>query len=94
MKNNIKKKKILKNIGILAIVAYVIYILINQQITLNYYDEISENFNIEMEEAVVSHEDLELQKSNIESPEFIEKMAREKLDMYYPNEKIYINNGK
>ena len=36
MKNNIKKKKILKNIGILAIVAYVIYILINQQITLNY----------------------------------------------------------
>ena len=25
--------------------------------------------------------------------EFIEEMARERLDMYYPNEKVYVDKG-
>lgn len=28
-------------------------------------------------------------KDNINSPEYIEQVAREKLDMYLPNERIY-----
>ena len=30
-------------------------------------------------------------KTNINSLEYIEKIAREKLDMYLPNEKVYID---
>ena len=30
---------------------------------------------------------------NVDSKEFIEQMAREKLDMYYPNERVYVDNG-
>ena len=32
-------------------------------------------------------------KENVNSKEFIEQMAREKLEMYYPNEKVYVDKG-
>ena len=33
-------------------------------------------------------------KENINSPEYIEEIAREKLNMYLPNERVYIDIGK
>ena len=33
-------------------------------------------------------------KDNLESKEYIETICREKLDMYYENEKVYININK
>ena len=33
-------------------------------------------------------------KENVNSPEYIEKIAREKLGMYLPNERVYIDIGK
>ena len=33
-------------------------------------------------------------KNNINSNEYIEQIAREKLDMYLPNERVYIDIGK
>ena len=30
-------------------------------------------------------------KENLNSNEYVERVAREKLDMYYPNEKVYID---
>ena len=33
-------------------------------------------------------------KANINSKEYIEEVAREKLDMYLPNEKVYIDISK
>ena len=32
-------------------------------------------------------------KENIDSPEYIEEIAREKLGMYLPNERVYIDVG-
>ena len=34
------------------------------------------------------------QRANINSKEYIEEVAREKLDMYLPNEKVYIDINK
>ena len=31
-------------------------------------------------------------KDNVNSQEYIEKIAREKLGMYMPNEKVYVDN--
>ena len=31
------------------------------------------------------------EKSNVNSPEYIEAIAREKLDMYLPNERVYVD---
>ena len=33
-------------------------------------------------------------KDNINSPEYIEEIAREKLGMYLPNERVFIDIGK
>ena len=37
--------------------------------------------------------ELSNKKKNIDSLEFIEETAREKLDMYLPNEKVYLDKG-
>ena len=93
MKNR-KKNTLVKYICIIIVLFYVAYILINQQLTLNDYTKTSDNLSEQIEAQVSNKEDLQKEKENIDSLEFIEKMAREKLDMYYPNEKIYIDNGK
>ena len=87
-------KKIYKKLIILAIAIYTIFTLINQQKTLNQYSKQSEELNKQIAEETANKEDLAKQKENVDSLEFIEEMAREKLDMYYPNERVYIDIEK
>ena len=88
-----KKKKLLKRLIILLIAIYVIFTLINQQKTLNQYSRNSEELNTQIAEAEEEKKELTKQKDNVDSLEFIEKTARDMLDMYYPNERVYINQG-
>lgn len=88
-----KKKKLLKRLIILLIAIYFIFTLINQQKTLNQYSRNSEELNTQIAEAEEEKEELTRQKDNVDSLEFIEKTARDMLDMYYPNERVYINQG-
>ena len=43
---------------------------------------------------IVDKNELNINKENANSLEYIEQVAREKLNMYYPNEKIYVDNSK
>ena len=88
-----KKKKLLKRLIILLIAIYVIFTLVNQQKTLNQYSRNSEELNTQIAEAEEEKEELTRQKDNVDSLDFIEKTARDMLDMYYPNERVYINQG-
>ena len=88
-----KKKKLLKRLIILLIAIYFIFTLVNQQKTLNQYSRNSEELNTQIAEAEEEKEELTRQKDNVDSLEFIEKTARDMLDMYYPNERVYINQG-
>ena len=88
-----KNKKIYKKILILIIAIYAIFTLVNQQKTLNQYSKNSEELTVQINEQKTYNEELAKQKENVNSEEFIEQMAREKLDMYYPNEKVYVDNG-
>ena len=88
-----KKKKILKKLLIFVVGLYVVFTLANQQTTLNQYSANSDELMAKIEEEKEYKEELTTQKDNITSLEFIEKMAREKLDMYYPNERVYIDMG-
>ena len=88
-----KRKKIYIKLLILCIAIYVIFILANQQTTLNQYKQDSEELLSKIEEQKEYKEELAKEKENITSSDFIEKTAREKLDMYYPNEKVYIDRG-
>ena len=88
-----KNRKIYKKILILIIAIYAIFTLVNQQKTLNQYSKNSEELTVQINEQKAYNEELAKQKDNVNSEEFIEQMAREKLDMYYPNERVYVDNG-
>lgn len=88
-----KNKKILRNLLIIAIVIYIAYVFINQQKTLNQYSKNTKELNQQIASEEATNEDLKQQKDNVNSLEFIEEMAREKLDMYYPNERVYMDQG-
>lgn len=88
-----KSKKIYKKFLILGISIYVIFTLINQQKTLNQYSQDSQQLSIKIEKEKENREELAKKKEDVNSLDFIEQMAREKLDMYYPNERVYVDSG-
>lgn len=91
MKINIKK--LLKKLLLVAFIAYVTVTLFNQQKTLNTYKENIASVEEDIEEANEKKASLVSLKENANSLEYIEKIAREKLDMYMPNEKVYKDVG-
>ena len=88
-----KNKKILRNLLIIAIIIYIAFVFINQQKTLNQYSRNTEELNQQIASEKSTNEELNQQKDNVNSLDFIEEMAREKLDMYYPNERVYMDQG-
>ena len=88
-----KKKKFYKKLLLILILGYLIFTLINQQKVLNQYGENSKQLASKIEEQEADKEELASEKENVNSKEFIEQMAREKLEMYYPNEKVYVDKG-
>ena len=88
-----KSKKIIKLIIILIAIIYAIVTFANQQKTLNQYAKNCENLSVQIEEEKEHKEELSKKKDDITSKEFIEETAREKLDMYLPNEKVYMDTG-
>ena len=93
MKNK-KLMLILKRVAIVAIAVYVIYTFFTQQQTLNAYKADEERYQQQIAEEKEKNEELNQTKSNINSKEYIEEIARDKLDMYLPNEKVYIDTSK
>ena len=86
-------KKIYKKVLILLIGIYVVFVLINQQNTLNQYSQESEELSKKIQEEQEAKEELAKKKDDVNSLEFIEQTAREKLDMYYPTERVYVDTG-
>jgi len=94
MKKKTNKNNLIKKICFIGIAIYVMCIFINQQKTLNSYKTSQEYYQDEIKTKLAYQESLKETKSNIDSVEYIEQVAREKLDMYLPNEKVYIDKNK
>ena len=88
-----KFKKIAKIIILIILIIYVGLTFINKQKTLNQYSKNYEDLTSQIEKQKEYNEQLSKKKQDIESTDFIEDMAREKLDMYLPNEKVYMDTG-
>ena len=82
------KSKLLKRIIIVAVLIYAIYTFISQQKLLNTYTAEAKQINTQIEEAE------EIKQELADTKEHLEDVAREKLDMYLPNEKVYIDISK
>ena len=88
-----KKHKIYSKLLVMIVAIYVIFTLASQQKTLNQYKNDSDELTSQIEKEKEYKEELAEKKDNVTSLDFIEQTAREKLDMYYPNERVYIDRG-
>lgn len=91
MKKRFNIKNLYIKVLVIVFVIYVFSVLINQQSKLNNYKESQAYYQEKTDEAQENQESLKALKENINSPEYIEELAREKLDMYLPNERVYID---
>ena len=87
-------KKIYKKVLLVIIICYIASIFISQQKTLNMYNKEVAQYEEEIVKAEETKQSLLAMKENVNSPKYIEEIAREKLAMYLPNEKVYIDIGK
>lgn len=87
------KSKLYKLI-VVALVIYAVYILYNQQLKLDSYASEKQYYQDQIDGLNKQKEELIAEKENVNSPEYIEDIAREKLDMYLPNEKVFIDVSK
>ena len=87
-------EKIFKKLLVVAIAVYVIYTFFAQQKSLNAYKADEVRYEKQIAEEEDKKEKLNQTKNNINSEEYIEEIARERLDMYLPNEKVYIDISK
>ena len=89
-----KKKKVLPNLLLLCFGVYSVYTLAYQQIELYRYDKSERNIDAQITQM---QQEIEMNKQRIEfikSEAYIEEVAREKLGMLRPEEKIYIDVSK
>ncbi len=89
-----KSKKICKKLFLIVISIYLVYIFASQQKVLNSYKSEQAYYSEQIDSKVAYKETLYKKKNNINSEEYIEEAAREKLDMYLPNERVYIDTSK
>lgn len=89
MKN---KSTLLKKVVFIVILVYAIITFAKQQKILNTYATQAEDLEAQITEASKHQQELNKEKENVNSSEYIESIAREKLDMYMPNERVYVDN--
>lgn len=92
--NNKKNNKMLFKIIFFFIIGYVVYIFAQQQRDINKYAMEAKYYEDLIVEANGENELLTKEKENINSDEYIEKIAREKLGYIMPNETIYIDANR
>ena len=92
-----KKNKFLIPVFLIAIIVWGV-VLIKQQINISHYrddiKELSSKIEVAQSELEQNKQNLEEEINKSNSPEYIEKVAREKLGMYLQNERVYVDSNK
>ena len=88
-----KNKKSYRILIILGIGVYFIFTIFSQQTTLSQYTQEAKELSQKIECEKEKKDELAKKKDDVNSLDFIEQTAREKLDMYYPNERVYVDKG-
>ena len=87
-------KFILKRVLLVVIAIYVVYTFLSQQKSLNMYNADAKRYLEQITQEEEKKEELNQTKASINSKDYIEEIARDKLNMYLPNEKVYIDINK
>lgn len=87
-------KKILLRILLFFIIVYIIYTFISQRKMLNSYAIEKSEYQNEIVESKKEQNELNDELQNLNSTEYVEGVARDKLDMYLPNERVFVDMDK
>ena len=85
-----KRKNWLKIFIILFLAVYAMYSLVKQEVAMNKYQKEKASYMEQINMAKQKQEEYRNYSEYINSEEYIEKIAREKLGMLLPEERIYI----
>ena len=91
---NIFKINKLLNLILIFTAIYAVGTFVSQQSKLNSYNKDITYYTAQIEELNEKKDELLATQKNVNSPEYIEQIAREELDMYLPNETVYIDVSK
>lgn len=85
-----EKKLILKKVIIAGCVAFFAFNYIRQSVTMNRIEKEIHNKQLQLDEVKQKNERLkdEVEKINSDSSDYLEKLARERLGMIKPGEKV------
>lgn len=86
--NIFKVNKIL-NLILISVLVYACFTFFNQQAKLNSYRQDISYYTAQNEELKQKKDDLLEEQKNVNSEEYIEEVARKKLEMYLPNEIVF-----
>ena len=92
-----KKNKFLIPVFLIAIIVWGVVLIRQQKNIIQYQKEIKElstKINVAQDELDQNKQNLEEEINKANSPEYIEKVAREKLGMYLQNERVYVDSNK
>ena len=89
-----KSRKLLIRFLFVLLMIYAVFTFLNQQQALDQYQKKQDQLVAQIDEQKEYKEEVSKKKDNIESLDFIEQTAREYLDMYLPNEKVYMDSEK
>ncbi len=91
-KVNIKKMAIAAAVAVVAV--YFIYVLIWQQVTINNKNNEIEGLRMQVDSASEESERLKQEVENLNDPEYLERVARERLGLVRPNERVFVDSNK
>lgn len=89
-----KRKIIILNLIFCAFIVYAVITFISQEITLTNYSSDYSYYQGKTIEENNRNAVLLKEKENINTDQYIEKIAREKLGLVMPNETIYIDSSR
>lgn len=93
-KRKLNPQKALIAAAVLVFAVYFLYIMIWQQITLSGKNKKIEELEAQVQTASEKTEELEAELENLNDPEYLEKIAREKLGLVRPNERVFVDANK
>ncbi len=91
-KINVKKMVIAAAVAVVA--AYFIYVLIWQQVTISNKNSEIEELRLQVNSASEESERLKQEVENLNDPEYLERVARERLGLVRPNERVFVDSNK
>ncbi len=87
-------KKLVAIMVAAVVVFYFAYTLITQQISISKKNEEIKALESQVQEAENESDRLQGEIENLQDPEYIEKIAREKLGLVRPNERVFVDSNK